>query len=242
MILTIYIIILIYFLLGGIGFYFINKRKERPAARENRTKFITYFFIIHILFLSIIFNPLVFHYLAIAIILVGFGELIKLFLQCGYIKKSFFGLSLFLYLILCAGFILFSRMDGQLILFTFLTLSIFDAFSQVSGQLLGKRKIFPAVSPKKTVEGLAGGALIAISSSLLLKDLTGTGTIYTLLLASGVVLSAFFGDMAASFYKREYKAKDFSNLLPGHGGFLDRFDSLIAGGAFVFLIEILRIY
>ncbi len=236
MIITIYIIILSYFVLGGIGFYFINKTKDRQSAKNNRVKYITYFFIIHILFFAIVFNQYVFHYLSIIILIVGLGEIIKLFKQSGYARKGFFFLSVLFYMVLCAGFFNFGRLEKGLILFTFLVLSIFDAFSQISGQLIGRKKIFPSISPEKTIEGLIGGVLIALASSLFLKGLIGNNILNTLLMATGIVLFAFIGDVATSFYKRQYNVKDFSSLLPGHGGFLDRFDSLISGGAFVVII------
>jgi phosphatidate cytidylyltransferase len=238
MIITIYIIILSYFALGGIGFYFINRTKDRKSAKNNWIKYITYFFIIHIFFFSIVFNPYIFHYLSIVIIIVGLGEIIKLFKESGYSRKGFFLLSMLLFLIFCAGFLQFGRLEKEHILFTFLVLSIFDAFSQISGQLIGRKKIFPAISPGKTLEGLIGGTIIAIASSLLLKGLIGIHTRSTLILATGIVLFAFIGDVATSFYKRKYNVKDFSSLLPGHGGFLDRFDSLISAGAFVFAISL----
>jgi phosphatidate cytidylyltransferase len=237
MIVTIYIIILSYFILGAVAFYFINRKKDRHSARESWKKYITYFIIIHALFFGIVFNPLFFRIIAVVIILTGVFELIHLFGKSGYREQGFFIFSLFLYVILAAGFFLFSGLNKDLVLFTFLILSIFDAFSQISGQLAGKRKLFPAISPGKTVEGLLGGVLIALASSLLLKSLIEFSTEKTLLIAAGIVLFAFVGDLAASVYKRKYKVKDFSRLLPGQGGFLDRFDSLIAGGAFVALLE-----
>lgn len=238
MILNIYIIILSYFLLGGISFYFIYRNKDYQTASENRVKFISYFIIIHALFFSIVINAEIFRYLSLLIILVGAGEVINLFRQSGYTHKVFFCLSLIVFMLLCGGFIYFSRMDKNLILFTFLVLSIFDAFSQISGQFLGRHKMFPSVSPGKTIEGFIGGALIAIASSLLLKGLIVMDNLNTLLLASGIVLFAFTGDTFASLYKRKYRVKDFSNLIPGHGGFLDRFDSLIAGSAFITIVEL----
>lgn len=238
MIPTIYIAILAYFLLGGIGFFFINRKLERQKARNNWIKYITYFIIIHILFLSIALNPSVFYYLGIVIMLVGAGEMIRIFWLSGFIKKGFFSISVLIYLFLCIGFYCFIRQDKELILFTFLTLSIFDAFSQLSGQLIGKHKIVPAISPGKTLEGLIGGVIMAIFSALLIHRLIENHFLSAVIIASGIVIFAFAGDLAASLYKRNYDVKDFSGLLPGNGGFLDRFDSLIAGGTFIALLKL----
>jgi phosphatidate cytidylyltransferase len=117
-----------------------------------------------------------------------------------------------------------------------LILSIFDGFSQITGQLLGRTKLFPKISPNKTVEGLIGGALIALLSALVFKSLIIGTPLKAILLAAVIAVFAFAGDAAKSIYKRKYNVKDFSNLIPGHGGFLDRFDSLIAAGAGVALL------
>jgi phosphatidate cytidylyltransferase len=82
---TIYFIILVYFLLGGLGFYFISKKKESREARKNWIKFITYFLIVTILFFSIVINPLVFRYIVVLIIIIGFFELYKVFRESRYI-------------------------------------------------------------------------------------------------------------------------------------------------------------
>ena len=233
MIRLIYIIILTYFLIGGIGFYFINRKKAPEVARKSYTKFITYFFIINILFFSITINSVVFKYLSLVIIVAGFFELFKLFRENNYKQKVFFVLSSLIFALLSVGFFFFSDLQKELILFSFLVLSIFDSFSQITGQLWGSTKLFPEISPKKTVGGLVGGAIVALASSLLLNDLYHGTSLKSLLIGAGVVFFAFAGDIAASFYKRKYNVKDYSNLIPGHGGFLDRFDSLIAGGAWV---------
>lgn len=238
MILTIYIIILSCFLLGGIAFYVIDRQTDRETARNNRIKYITYFFIIHLLLLSIVFETMVFQFISIGIVMTGIGELIHVFWKSGCQKKTFFVFSLVIFLALSVGFIFFGFQSKGLILFTFLVLSLFDAFSQISGQLFGKTRIIPSISPNKTLEGLAGGVLFAVAGSLLLKDIIGMQTLEGLLLTTGIVLFAFLGDMAMSAYKRNYGVKDFSKLLPGHGGFLDRFDSLLAGGTFAVLFEV----
>ena len=97
MITTIYIIILSYFVLGGVGFYLINRRKEKDVARKSWTKFIAYFFIIHILFFSILIDPLVFRGVAGLIVLVGLYELCKIFKKAGYAQKGFFLIALLIF-------------------------------------------------------------------------------------------------------------------------------------------------
>ena len=238
----IYFIILAYFILGGLGFYLINRKKDRDVARKSYTKFGVYFIIINILFFSITIQPVVFHYLAILIVIVGSLELSRLFVKRNYQYKLFFVLSLLIFFILSAGLLVFSRTADSLILLTFLILSIFDSFSQITGQLFGKTKIVPGISPNKTLGGVVGGTIISLISTFLLKGLF-PGTIYELFLfAFGTVLFAFTGDILASLYKRKFQVKDYSNWIPGHGGFLDRFDSLIAGGAWAALaISILGI-
>ena len=234
MIQLIYIVILIYFLLGGLGFYLINRKKEPQVARESYTKFISYFFIINILFFSITIDSFYFRILAGIIIIAGLVELIRLYRQSGLRHTPFFVVSVVIYAALATGLFLFSGLDAKLVLFSFLILSIFDSFSQITGQLWGKIKLFPRVSPQKTLGGLVGGALIAIASALLLNSLyPGAQKGKALLMAAGVVAFALAGDLAASWYKRRYQVKDYSHLIPGHGGFLDRFDSLIAGGSWV---------
>ena len=235
MITTIYIIILSYFVLGAVGFYFINRRKEKEVAKKSWTKFLTYFFIIHILFFSIVINPVAFQLVAALIVAVSASELLKLFRKTNYSEKVFFLSSVIVFAILALGFVSFSQLDKELILFAFLILSIFDAFSQISGQLFGKTKIAPEISPNKTVGGTVGGSIIAILSALFMNRLYDQPWYIAMLLAAGVVFFAFIGDILASLYKRKFGVKDYSNLIPGHGGFLDRFDSLIAGGAWVAL-------
>ena len=239
MILTIYIIILSYFLVGAIGIFIINRRKEKIFARNNWLKISTYFIIINAIFFSIILGPPLFKYLAPAIALAGLFELIKLYKESGYLKTTFFTGSIILYFFVAYGFILFSLLERELILFVFLILSIFDSFSQLSGQLWGKRMLMPSVSPNKTWEGLTGGTVVALLSGILIKELIGVTTIHSLLLSAGIAISAFAGDAATSFYKRRYKVKDFSRLIPAHGGILDRFDSLIASGAWCVIMNYL---
>lgn len=239
MIQTIYFIILTYFILGAIGFYVINRKKARDVARQSWTKFGFYFLIIHILFFSIVLNSIVFSYLSVLIVGVSMYELFNLFYKSRYQKKSSFVYSFLIFGVVASGFIYFSTLAWELILFTFLILSIFDSFSQISGQLFGHRKIFPSISPNKTYGGLIGGSVIAILSALLLQGLYPEVWYKQLIMAGGIVFFSFFGDLGASYYKRIYGVKDYSRLIPGNGGFLDRFDSLIAAGLWVAFVQLI---
>jgi phosphatidate cytidylyltransferase len=235
-------IILAYFLIGGIGFRYIERKKGSEIAYKNRQKFIVYFIIINTIYLSIVIYPLIFRSLSGLIICLGLYELLKIFQYSRYSQKVFFLCTFFLFGVLSLGFYFFGNLNKELILFSFLILSIFDSFSQITGQLWGSKKILPEISPNKTLGGLVGGTTVALFSALLLRPLTFLPLHLTLVLSVGIIFFAFVGDAAASVYKRKYGVKNFSDLLPGHGGILDRFDSLIAGGAWVALyIYILNI-
>jgi phosphatidate cytidylyltransferase len=235
----IYIVILVYYLLGTVGIFFINRRKEPQIKRKAWIKHVNYFVITNLVFFSIAVNPVIFRYVAALIIIVGFYELFKLYRGSGFSHTGFFLASIIILASLSFGFYSFSLMDKGLILFAFLIIAIFDGFSQVSGQLLGRTKLFPKISPNKTVEGLIGGSLVAVLSAFVFKNLFTASSLKAIILAAVVVVFAFLGDTAKSLYKRKYNVKDFSNLIPGHGGFLDRFDSLIAGGAGVALLGLI---
>jgi phosphatidate cytidylyltransferase len=210
---VIYTVILVYYFLGTIGIYFINRRKEQQAKRKAWIKHINYFIITSIVYFSIAVNPVVFRILAVLIIVVGFAELYKLFRYSGYNFRNFFWFSVFVLVLFSAGFYFFSQMEKGVMLFAFLILCIFDGFSQVSGQLFGKTKLFPMISPNKTVEGLIGGALIAVLSAFVFKNLIIAPQINAILFAVVVVIFAFIGDTAKSIYKRKYNVR-LGNLIP----------------------------
>lgn len=112
--------------------------------------------------------------------------------------------------------------------FVFLIVCITDSFSQLWGKLFGRHKLCPSLSPGKTIEGLFGGALSAMAGAWLLRDLVQPATAFRLVvLATAIAVSATAGDLCFSYIKRRLGIKDFSSILPGHGGILDRFDSLI---------------
>ena len=109
-----------------------------------------------------------------------------------------------------------------------------DVFAYFTGRLLGRHKLIPEVSPKKTVEGAVGGIICAGGLSMLYGFIVSSFTElvpnYIVLAVCGVLLAAFsqVGDLIASLIKREHGIKDYGNVFPGHGGVMDRFDSILA--------------
>lgn len=120
-----------------------------------------------------------------------------------------------------------------LVILPFLAAFISDAFALFAGMAFGKHKLAPELSPKKTVEGaiggLAGAVVFTVLYGVLLHGVFRFQVDYLRLALYGGLGSVVsqLGDLSFSYIKREYGIKDFGNLLPGHGGILDRFDSVI---------------
>lgn len=110
-----------------------------------------------------------------------------------------------------------------------------DTCAYVAGVAFGRHKMAPVLSPKKSIEGAAGGvvgaALLALIYAAVFRDNIVTGAVdvyiaYPLICAAGACIS-MVGDLAASAIKRKHSIKDYGTLIPGHGGIMDRFDSVI---------------
>ncbi len=114
-----------------------------------------------------------------------------------------------------------------------------DTFAYFSGYFFGKHKLIEAISPKKTVEGAVGGSLattlvFALYAYFMTNNITTTLVFALVGLIASIVSQ--FGDLAASLVKRSWGIKDFGSLFPGHGGVLDRFDSILAVSAFLYIV------
>ena len=113
------------------------------------------------------------------------------------------------------------------------------------GMLIGKHKMAPKLSPKKSVEGgiggIAGAALIAVLYALAINHWGNAGVSvasFAIIGAAGGAISQI-GDLAASAIKRNHDIKDYGKLIPGHGGILDRFDSIIFTAPIIFYLSVL---
>ncbi len=104
-----------------------------------------------------------------------------------------------------------------------------DTFAYFIGAPLGKHKLSPSVSPKKTVEGFVGGILGAVAAAFFSYYVffKSTGLNHLLVVSIFVSFIGQIGDLTESLFKRDAKIKDISHIIPGHGGILDRFDSLL---------------
>jgi len=103
-----------------------------------------------------------------------------------------------------------------------------DSFAYLSGMTMGKHKMFERISPKKSWEGFAGGAVCTIASSLIFAHFfPGMPAWGWIGFSMVVIVFGTFGDLIESLIKRTLNIKDSGSILPGHGGILDRFDSLI---------------
>ena len=133
--------------------------------------------------------------------------------------------------------------DIMYIIYLFLITTITDTFALITGMLVGRHSLCPNISPKKTVEGLIGGVFMGtfVASSFYYTVINSSISLVFLILSTmGLCLVGQLGDLVFSSIKRSYGVKDFSNVIPGHGGMLDRFDSLIfVTFAFVILLGVI---
>ena len=132
----------------------------------------------------------------------------------------------------------FAYLGQHVYLLCFICAWITDTFAYFTGMLLGKHKLIPEVSPKKTIEGAIGGVVFCSISmvvfGLIIETFFNPGNSfhanYLVLALSGIAISAISqtGDLIMSLIKRKYQIKDYGKIFPGHGGVLDRCDSVIA--------------
>jgi phosphatidate cytidylyltransferase len=116
------------------------------------------------------------------------------------------------------------------IIYLLLITTITDSFALFTGMFIGKHKLAPEISPKKTIEGAIGGSLMGtIVATAFYTTVINSAVplVFVILITFALTAVGQIGDLAFSSIKRYYGQKDFSDLIPGHGGILDRFDSLV---------------
>ena len=149
-----------------------------------------------------------------------------------------------LFIGLCYNLIIITRnYDISYVIYLLLITTITDTFALVTGMLIGKNKLCPKISPNKTVEGLIGGLIMGtfVATAFYITVINpSVSLIYIIVITLLLCGVGQLGDLVFSSIKRYYDVKDFSNVIPGHGGILDRLDSLIfVTLAFIILIGLI---
>ena len=159
----------------------------------------------------------------------------------GQVVTAFFGI---VYIPVMLSFIYLTRM--LVVGFSLVWLIFFcswgcDTFAYCTGMLLGRHKLAPVLSPKKSIEGAVGGVVGAAVLGAVYAAFTQAPVfIYALICAIGAAASQV-GDLAASAVKRQHGIKDYGTLIPGHGGVLDRFDSVIVTAPMIYMLAVVLI-
>lgn len=189
-----------------------------------------------------IFIPL-YAFLFIPIRLVLADESEKFFKRTAMIQ---WGLMICVYFISYAPAILMLNIPGfigqnpKLLFFLVIVVELSDVSQYIFGKLFGKTKILPKISPHKTVEGFIGGIVSATIVGVLLCRVTPFNQLQAAIISIIIALMGFFGGATMSAIKRDYGVKDYGTLIHGHGGMLDRIDSLCFAAPIFF--HILRYY
>jgi phosphatidate cytidylyltransferase len=148
------------------------------------------------------------------------------------VAKIYFALMICVYCVSHAPALLdlkipaFAGQNVKLLFFLAIVVEFSDVFQYLWGKLAGRRKIAPQISPNKTWEGFIGGALSAVAAGTLLWWMTPFKPWQAAAMALVIVLMGFGGAIVMSAVKRDARVKDYGQLIPGHGGIMDRIDSL----------------
>ena len=204
---------------------------------------ISYLFLAGFIYLSVQEIPRSINSYLIGASTAGLIILLYLLISIKPIKTENVGQKLFLqiiYLILPFYFliklpIIDNNYHPNIIIYIILMIWINDSFAFIVGKNFGKHKLFESVSPKKTIEGFIGGLLFAVLAGVLIGNYSNSFSILNwVIIAIIVAVLGSLGDLVESMLKRSLNIKDSGNLLPGHGGILDRFDGLLLSVPFIY--------
>ncbi|MBQ8859685.1 MAG: phosphatidate cytidylyltransferase [Clostridia bacterium] len=200
---------------GGVG-----ENLSIMQANPNRTAmFLLVFAAVFVIYMFYLFAAAVFCRGSLS-----FSDVVASFVTTFYITLAFTAIPL----------LRFGNNGQYYYLLCFLGAWITDSFAYFTGFFFGRHKLIPEISPKKTIEGSIGGIVFCVASflifGLVVKQWTGRTPNYLVLACLGLLVSVLsqIGDLIASLIKREHGVKDYGKIFPGHGGVMDRFDSVIA--------------
>jgi CDP-diglyceride synthetase len=224
-------------ILGAMGVGIASLNADGDLVHRRWVKYYSYFITTLVLIITI-FTKLL-SILTILIILAGYYEIVRAVLK--YKKRSFQLLvsAVAGFTLIAAGFLFFSFIFNPFFLFSiYLQVMMFDIFSQVAGTWLGRRAIVPAMDRAKTVEGVTGGFIFCVITALIVSGMMNVTLAVSLFIGVLTATTAVTGDLLASWFKRRMHIKQYSKLLAGQGGFLDRFDRYMVTGMVYYCLAI----
>lgn len=166
---------------------------------------------------------------------------IPLFESKRFLLTTFYVTSGFIFIVLITQTT--AIFNPKILLGSLILVWVNDSFAYLVGKNFGKQKLFPSVSPKKTVEGFLGGLFFSCIASYFIFNFTETLSFNNWLILAVIVSTiGTIGDLIESKFKRQANVKDSGNIMPGHGGLLDRLDSIVFAAPFIYLfLQILNL-
>ena len=227
----------------------VNINKTVPILFAGATYFLTYRIANatkgEVLFYSIRYNQNIEKIVLFLVLLVSIKCLLFLFNENQTTLSSY---SKYVYLIgyIILPFLLITKIpfgkvgyNPKIIISIFILIWTNDTFAYIVGKSIGKRKLFEKVSPKKTIEGFVGGVVFAVLASYIISkyyiEIVESNTFIWIITALIVSIFGTIGDLIESKFKRIAGVKDSGSIMPGHGGILDRLDSVIFATPIIFL-------
>lgn len=236
----------VFIILGGLPLYIAELVLISMALTEFYKAFkakdinplfsLGYIFSFYILVKNILNIPSEYTYLVFFLLfIIGITSLLRCKSNILDIAVTFIGI---FYVAMFLDYIVLTIKDFELgklyVWLIFIVSFMTDICAYFSGYLFGKHKLIPKVSPKKTIEGSIGGILGSIIGCILFGYLFDFNLVHMAFIGAIGSVIAQFGDLFASSIKRYVGIKDYGKLIPGHGGILDRFDSVILVAPFVY--------
>ena len=227
----------------------VNINKTVPVLFAGATYFLTYLIANatkgEVLLYSIRYNQNIEKIVLFLVLLVSIKCLLFLFNENQTTLNSY---SKYVYLIgyIILPFLLITKIpfgkvgyNPKIIISIFILIWTNDTFAYIVGKSIGKRKLFEKVSPKKTIEGFVGGVVFAVLASYIISkyyiEIVESNTFIWIITALIVSIFGTIGDLIESKFKRIAGVKDSGRIMPGHGGILDRLDSVIFATPIIFL-------
>jgi phosphatidate cytidylyltransferase len=223
--------------LGGMGVAIVNLDADEDAIRRRCIRY--YSHIIATLVIIITIFTSLFPILTILIILAGYYEVIRAVFRYKNRNLPLLISSVAGFTLIAAGFLFFSFVFNPYFLFSiYLQVLMFDIFSQVTIFLLKKAGLSKNGNSTKTVESVSGGFLFCVITAVIVSGMMNVSFMVSLFIGVLTATTVVTGDLLDNWFKRKMHIRYYSKLLPGQGGFLDRFDSYMVAGLVYYCLSI----